>query len=498
MLTARRRRALGAFATPDDVARRLATIALDGAPARPVICDPACGEGAFLLAAARALAARGLDRGSIARELLYGCDIDPDALSAARARIMSWSGVDPGDHLVVADGLRAPARWPRRFDAVVGNPPFLNQLERATVRRAPLPPALAPYARAYTDTAWLFLIAARDLLRPGGRAVLVQPQSVVSARDAGPVRAALAADLAGLWWCDELLFDASVHVCAPVIGRPSRIVERWTRRDVVPIAPCTGPVRSWQALVPHDAPRVDLDPAAPTLGDIATATAGFRDEYYDIAAHVVDEPAGDRPLLVTSGLIDVNTIRWGQRPARIGRTTYGHPRVDVAALTPRVRRWLEQRLAPKVVVATQTKVIEAAVDADGSWVPSTPVISVHPAAHSAACGAQRVDPWRLAAVLLAPPVTAWAVARSAGSALAPGAIKLAARDVLDIPLPAGAGANQAWDVAAAALAAGRTTDAAASMMRAYGADARVLDWWCERAGGLLDGTNRSGRPSWRA
>src|SRR5581483_11377297 len=106
-----------------------------------------------------------------------------------------------------------------------GNPPFLNQLERATVRRAPLPPALAPYARAYTDTAWLFLIAARDLLRPGGRAVLVQPQWVVSARDAGPVRAALEADLAGLWWCDELLFDASVHVCAPVIGRTSRIVE---------------------------------------------------------------------------------------------------------------------------------------------------------------------------------------------------------------------------------------------------------------------------------
>ena len=32
---------------------------------------------------------------------------------------------------------------------------------------------------------------------------------------------------------------------------------------------------------------------------------------------------------------------------------------------------------PKVVVATQTRVVEAAVDPTGEWIPSTPVVSVH-------------------------------------------------------------------------------------------------------------------------
>jgi len=53
MLSRARRRELGAFYTPSDVADRLVERALpEGAP---VVCDPACGDGAFLLAAARRL-----------------------------------------------------------------------------------------------------------------------------------------------------------------------------------------------------------------------------------------------------------------------------------------------------------------------------------------------------------------------------------------------------------------------------------------------------------
>ncbi len=311
VLSPARRRELGAFYTPADVAGRLVEIALAGLDGMPAVCDPACGDGAFLVAAGTLLARRGLAPATVARNLLWGCDIDPAAVATTREAILSWSGVDPLDHLVVADGMTMTGTWRGRFDAVVGNPPFLNQLERATVRRRPLPPELDTIARPYTDTAWLFLVVAQDLVRPGGRVVLVQPQSLVAARDAAPVRDVIAASLEGLWWCDDLLFDANVRVCAPVLGRPSGSVRRWSGRAVSEIAPAARPQSSWSALIPSDVPSADLAVATPgrlttsrvverpgvaTLGDIATATAGFRDEYYGLKPHVVDERGG-RPAV---------------------------------------------------------------------------------------------------------------------------------------------------------------------------------------------------------
>src|SRR5438067_2426092 len=66
-----RRRATGAWYTPREVASLVATWALDAcsSPA-PVVCDPACGGGVFLLAAAEQLEARGLSRDVIVRRLV--------------------------------------------------------------------------------------------------------------------------------------------------------------------------------------------------------------------------------------------------------------------------------------------------------------------------------------------------------------------------------------------------------------------------------------------
>ena len=83
---------------------------------------------------------------------------------------------------------------------------------------------------------------------------------------------------------------------------------------------------------------------------------------------------------------------------------------DVAALAAGVdepvRTWFEALLRPKVVVATQTKVLEAAADVRGEVVPSVPVISVVP--HDE----RRL--WHLLAVLLAPPVSAWSIRQWGG------------------------------------------------------------------------------------
>ena len=141
------------------------------------------------------------------------------------------------------------------------------------------------------------------------------------------------------------------------------------------------------------------------------------------------------------------------------------PGSTTAALDGALERWVRQRLVPKVVLATQTKVLEAAVDLDGAWVPSTPVISVH---------ADGADLWKIAAALTAPAVSAWALQRHAGAALHPDAIKLSARQVLEVPLPVD---EPAWREGAAAMAAGRILEAGAAMTRAYGSTDDVFEWW---------------------
>jgi hypothetical protein len=130
---------------------------------------------------------------------------------------------------------------------------------------------------------------------------------------------------------------------------------------------------------------------------------------------------------------------------------------------------VQDRLRPKVVLATQTRVLEAAVDVDGSWVPSTPVISVEPVAPE--------DVWRVGAVMLAPPVSAWALANHAGAALAANAIKLSAKQARTMPLPVD---DRAWRAGAVALRSGDIERCAAAMTAAYRASDEVLEWWNTR------------------
>jgi hypothetical protein len=235
-----------------------------------------------------------------------------------------------------------------------------------------------------------------------------------------------------------------------------------------------------------------------TVADLAVATAGFRDEYYGLAPHVGEADAGDagdagqerKPILVTSGLIEPARSAWGRRDVRFAGRAWTAPVVDLDGLrqsTPRVARWVEARLRPKLLVATQSTVLEAVADPEGSWVPSVPVVSVEP--HD------KEDLWRLLAVLISPMATAWALERYGGAGLSASALKLSAKQLLCIPLPYQC---DLWEAASrSGQAASQQTDerlwrhdikATAHMMNtAYGLDVaasdRLLSWWMARLPG---------------
>jgi hypothetical protein len=314
--------------------------------------------------------------------------------------------------------------------------------------------------------------------------------------------------LTGVWWAADA-FDAAVEVCAPILERgsaPRPTIDRWQGRDFVGVDTASADPaemtagRSWSRLVAEPggaaAPRLDQ---TRRLGSIASATAGFRDQFYGVVPFVAEadphEPIGsDQAHLVTAGLIDPLHSRWSTASTRFASRRWQAPVVDLVALErddPRLARWARERLVPKVVLATQTRVLEPAVDIVGSWWPSVPTIAVTPLDN-----ASIDDLWSIAAVLASPPVSAWALDRYRGSALARDAIKLSASQVLEIPLPVdGAAWRDGSTHAAAAHRAAERGDGEQwvaslerlgdSMTAAYCADRSVFEWWCER------------RPAWR-
>ncbi|MEM7322160.1 MAG: N-6 DNA methylase [Actinomycetota bacterium] len=499
-----RRTARGAWYTPRSVVEGLVRLAVPGDQPPPAfVADPTCGGGAFLLAALDHLVAGGVTP-TAALASIGGQDIDPDAVVVTGLSIRCWAAangvrdVDPDTIVTCGDALdRYPDPWPTS-GVIVGNPPFGTPLRTGAVAdsvtrfREGRENLLGPYA----DLAAAHLLAAVERATAGATVALVQPQSVLSGRDTEGLRTHCRsrAPLRALWAAREAVFDAGVRACAVVVA-PGAETDRPVRLaagpDVTPVDRGSSVVAgSWSGLAAAalGAPSLPIELTSPTeetgrLGDLITATAGFRDEYYGLVA-ACGEWTGDDGAepnrLVTVGSVDPLGSLWGTEPIKFGRRPWHRPTVDLDALDGKVRAWTERQMVPKVVLATQSRVLEPVVDRIGTLIPATPLLAIH-------ADAEDLD--RVAAVLLAPPVVAWAWQRWFGSALAVDALKLAARQVAELPLPTDRGA---WQEAAAMVAAAPDRQPAAAawalacavaevMNRAYGADDGVYRWWLARA-----------------
>jgi hypothetical protein len=425
----------------DDL-RRSRTIAgsATGAPVR--VLDPACGDGRFLAAIAERLTSEGR------RVALTGCDIDADALAR----------IGDGVRTIHADALAFD--WgDERFDVVIGNPPFLSQMAAGTTRGGSSRHGGGPYADAAVE---FLALSVRLADHHHGRIGLVLPQSILGARDAGPVRTSVSgeAELCWSWWQPaQRHFDASVNVCALGFRRPG-----------------TTPPTAWTRVVTDrlGVPAVDAAALATdgTIGGRAGLNANFRDEYYALVPAVGDDVDG--PPLITSGLIDPGRCAWGERTVRFAKRDFDHPRVDLSRLSGRFPAWAARKLVPKVLVANQTRIIEAVADPEGVWLPGVPVTTVTPSHDTSV--------WELAAVLTSPVASALAWHHGAGTGLSTSTVRVGPAVIGDTPWPRGS-----IEQATAALRAGDVERCGEHVVAAFGlggGDAETLiNWWSERLPG---------------
>ncbi|QIG46068.1 N-6 DNA methylase [Nocardioides anomalus] len=331
------------------------------------------------------------------------------------------------------------------FDAVVGNPPFLSPLRAgAAVSR---PRLLAKHAFGglggpKADESSYFLLLAARLRSDRGRIGLVLPDSFLAATDSADIRRSVAAshDLALIWRGDGSEFEASVTTIIVVLTRlgDSPTTRRLSGPDFAPLRSASLEWRdgSWAPLIAGHVGGlyVQSRPGAGTLGDLCDITADYRDQYYGLRGAVFDAPetfvpTPGLPYLVTTGLIDPLRMSWGNVATKFDKARYERPVVDLAKLAPPLRTWAEGRLRPKLLVATQGKLPEVAIDEHGEWLPCVPVISVVPREGGPSLR-------ELAALLTSPPIYDFLRATKLGAGLATGALKVSAGDLRQVPAPA--------------------------------------------------------------
>lgn len=177
-----RRKSRGAFFTPPELCGFIADWAVRSSS--DIVLEPSCGEAAFLLAAGgklRTLGAPGLLAGQ-----LHGVELhEPSArqatdLLAARGMAATVTNADFFDF--------DPAR---RYDAVIGNPPYVRyQSFTGTSRDKSREAALAQGVRlSGLASSWAaFVVQASKFLKPSGRLGLVLPAELLTVNYAARVR----------------------------------------------------------------------------------------------------------------------------------------------------------------------------------------------------------------------------------------------------------------------------------------------------------------------
>lgn len=180
------RKERGAFFTPPVIADFLCTASIRSKDDK--VLEPACGEASFLFSAAR----RFIELGASIDEAgsnLCGCELHKATADAALRRLQAQK-IRPT--MLIGDFFSVDSRsLPIKFDAVVGNPPFIRYqafAEPARTRARERAFAMGVRLDALASSWAPFLVHATSFLKVGGRVGMVLPAELLSTNYAAPVR----------------------------------------------------------------------------------------------------------------------------------------------------------------------------------------------------------------------------------------------------------------------------------------------------------------------
>ncbi len=379
VLSRAERRASGVYYTPPEIVRRIVELTLSNlsTPRQPPrVLDPACGAGEFALQALERLQAQfGIEA---ARRSVFAIDVNPQAAAATRRRLKGIDAAFPEANVSVADTLCSDNLAPGSFDAIIGNPPYVNIRQLAKSRsRADIERLKERYlsARGNFDLYVLFIERAIELLKPGGSCGLIVPGKWATLDYAKPCRELLLSQTTIEHVVD--LSDARAFVGASVFPHVLVFRKRRAAANHVVSFGCFGQTditstrqRSLAAAAIHLTRTVDVESRVSTrpldeVAKLACGTAGYAAA--KIAGRLCDAKAwtsddAQAADFITSGNIDRYAIHLGN--VRYLNRSYARPSLplDIPELTPAKRRLFH---SPKIVIAGMSRRLEAAWDARG-------------------------------------------------------------------------------------------------------------------------------------
>ena len=171
----------GGYYTPDDLAEFLVRWIAARQP--ETILEPGCGDGVFLEKLALYLE----------NSTVYGFEIDSDEANKAlyRAQTVNLTNITIYENDFLGWAAEAIENDSHRFDAVVGNPPFIRYQYLPSVFQSRAERIFKDLNCKFTKhtNAWVpFILASFALLRPGGRLAMVVPAEIIHVLHARSLR----------------------------------------------------------------------------------------------------------------------------------------------------------------------------------------------------------------------------------------------------------------------------------------------------------------------
>ncbi len=291
-----------------------------------------------------------------------------------------------------------PATFTRRnpgFDAVVGNPPYVDSEWMTSARPATRSYCTTKYeaASGNWDMYCVFIDRSLQLLRDNGLHSFIVPNKLASADYAAVARRRLASDNRLLLLRDYSqisVFPVSVYPLVYLVEKRRKRQKNPTSvryekmgldqgRTVVTVereldyhAGFAHPERTWAIFQPS---RGGLGIAAilekwPALERRARVLGGATvAEAYELLPLLSNkqQPAKRDLRVLNSGTIDPFTPLWGTRPMRYLKHSFAHPVVVAANQSKLPTKRRQQARTPKLIVAGMTRILECVADTDGTY-----------------------------------------------------------------------------------------------------------------------------------
>ena len=180
----------GIVYTPEWIVKHILSRTILGHTKNIKICDPSCGDGAFLSAVVDMLCGE-LPHSSLTEALrgIWGFDIDEQAVEACRRRldgVLNARGVainiDWNVKVLDATCPKKTAPFISFFDYVVGNPPYVRIQHLGKDRREQIQKHWTLASRGSTDLYIAFFALGMKMLKKGGRLGFITPNTYTKSK----------------------------------------------------------------------------------------------------------------------------------------------------------------------------------------------------------------------------------------------------------------------------------------------------------------------------